>query len=119
MVVDVEWETDGDLEALAGLKTRWVIPWDAFNDADGESADVNMCVSDYLSDETGWLVNDWDEVETVSVDKDVMLAVSEILGSKLIAIMVKQSQNAGNKTLIDELTIEGQRVIELQKRLGV
>jgi hypothetical protein len=63
MVVDVDWETDGDLEVLESLERRWVIPWDAFNDADGETADLNMVICDYLSDESGWLVADWNEVK--------------------------------------------------------
>jgi hypothetical protein len=62
MVVDVDWETDGDLEVLESLERRWVIPWDAFNDADGETADLNMVICDYLSEQSGWLVADWNEV---------------------------------------------------------
>ncbi len=44
LVIDVEWETDGDLEALESLETRWVIPYDVYNDADGETDDLNMVV---------------------------------------------------------------------------
>jgi len=65
LIVDVEWETDGDLEVLEDLETRWTIPYDAYNDADGEAADLNMAVCDYLSDQSGWLVADWSFIEEV------------------------------------------------------
>jgi hypothetical protein len=63
LVIDVEWETDGDLEALESLETRWVIPHDAYNDDDGETDDLNMVVCDHLSEESGWLVADWTFIE--------------------------------------------------------
>lgn len=63
MVVDVEWKTDHLEKEEHGYIERWVIPHDVYNDADGETADLNMVLCDYLSEETGWSVVSWTFVE--------------------------------------------------------
>lgn len=62
MIIDVEWDAEHDEEALCPSE-RWVIPYDAYNDSDGETADLNMVVCDYLANESGWLVAGWSFVE--------------------------------------------------------
>jgi hypothetical protein len=62
MIIDVEWDAECDEEARCPSE-RWVIPHDAYNDADGETADLNEVISSYLSQETSWLVAGWTFIE--------------------------------------------------------
>jgi hypothetical protein len=62
MIIDVEWDAEHDEEALCPSE-RWVIPHDAYNDADGETADLNEVIGNYLTKETGWMAVDWTFIE--------------------------------------------------------
>jgi len=88
MTVRVEWDTGG--EVVKGLSTLWTIPAGAFSDADGESADINGCVCDYLCDESGWLVADWEEVEVTTI--------TETLGEKLVGVHAEIVERVINET---------------------
>ena len=55
-VIDIQWDTDGDEEALASLPTEVELPEDVFWDNRYDNKDEYLdAVSDWLSDTYGFL----------------------------------------------------------------
>ena len=50
---NIQWDTDGDNEALETLPTEIEIPEKILKDCDGEE-EIVEAISDYISDETGF-----------------------------------------------------------------
>lgn len=61
MTINVTWEINDESDVDA--ETIYVIPHDVFNDADGETADFDIVICQYLAELTGRFPADWEVIE--------------------------------------------------------
>jgi len=115
MTVRVEWDTDG--EVVKGLSTLWTIPAGAFSDADGESADINGCVCDYLCDESGWLVADWEEVEITTIESDVLETAVKLMKRSAMDLALLATINHTNAKMVADYNQRGLELINAAEAL--